>query len=157
VAEHIIRTWTVAATAEVLGRSVLSNEPDTAAQLANIERRLTLLDQAHEAGFVPDEAYRRQQADIEAERAGIESAGRTSLAFRVGIDWTLPDAELNASLLDLIYSIELGSDYRPVGFVLTREPVFDVEEGSPRIAAIEAALAGAERVPGGWRIAWSAT
>ncbi len=86
---------------------------------------------------------------MEAKLDRLSMAVRQHLTFRIGINWTLPPADLNAALSDVIRWIELDpATFRPCALVWTRQLV----TGNGDLDGNVEPDPEAERVDGGWRL-----
>ena len=148
VGEHAILDWAKLATAEVLSRvgighqpvildaegNVVAGEPEAvdvnarAGALRESRRRLV---RVYTNGDISDAEYDRDLADIDRRLDLLANEQRSVNAWHLPFSWECPDgvsenawkADLNVRLRDVLHSIHLNAELRPVAGVWRRRPL----------------------------------
>jgi DNA invertase Pin-like site-specific DNA recombinase len=147
VAEHFILDWTREVFRNVLFEDrTVSAASEVASTIADLAAKRGRVAQAYIDGALDELAYHEQLGSIDATLDNLAQQTRTSLSFRLGIDWRLPDRDLNAQLRELIQVIRLDDSMRPRGMVVLREPTFPHPDDEDEVITNPAAV----REGGGW-------
>jgi hypothetical protein len=160
VPERAVLPWAKAATAFVLGRATegVVRVSDTAqANVALLQEQRRRIVRSYIGGNIEEQEHDTLIEAIDAELLVLQGAQRESATWTFGLDWSLPTADLNARLREVIHSVVLGPDMRPVGIVWTRQPtvipageVLDMAEGDA-IFAVDHPV----RTRDGWYVPYS--
>ena len=123
VPERPVYDWVAAATAAVLAAERLYEEDDdAAATISGLQDRRQRVVTAFVDGNLPEPDYRARLADIDTELGRLQASQHATDTWLVGIDWSQSTAVVNARLHDVLHTVWLGADMRPVGGVWKRRP-----------------------------------
>jgi hypothetical protein len=89
-------------------------------------------------GAVTREAWERVRDEADNVLTRLAGAQRASATWRMTFDWSLPDADLNIRLRDVLHSIRLNGSMRPIGGVWLRRSI--LHDGSSVFALDEATM-----------------
>ena len=155
VPEHVVLAW-AKATAEVMGHGpqfgldgiVRAADTDEATVTRLQEQRRRVVG-AHIRLDIGDEERDTLIAGIDSELDLLQSARQATATWTLGLDWTQPSAAINARLREVLHSVVLGADMRPVAGVWTRQPHIDIQDSPDGLSEPDPA---AKQVAGGWLI-----
>ncbi|MFN8630249.1 MAG: recombinase family protein [Chloroflexota bacterium] len=129
VPEHIVLAWAKAATANVMGHTphlvhegivrVADTDEAAVARLKEQRRRVV---GAHIRLDIGDEERDALLAALDADIEALQGAQRATATWALGIDWGMATGALNARLREVLHSVRLGPDMRPIAGVWLRQP-----------------------------------
>jgi DNA invertase Pin-like site-specific DNA recombinase len=109
IAETRIREWAMRAlAAQFEVRKTVEKDDGTEASITAIEEDRRRLGVLYQTKALSDDEYLAGIARVDAELVRLQASERASVTWRLGLDWTLPEAEVNSRLRDLWSGIRLA-------------------------------------------------
>jgi DNA invertase Pin-like site-specific DNA recombinase len=109
IAETRIRAWAVRELAgQFEARKVIERDDGVEADITALDERKRRIVRAFTDGNLSDADYEAGIAAVDAELVRLQAAERASVTWRLGLDWTLPEADVNSRLRDLWAGIRLA-------------------------------------------------
>jgi DNA invertase Pin-like site-specific DNA recombinase len=113
IAETGVLAWAKRALASQFEiRKVVERDSGFVADVTALEERKRRIVRAFTDGNLSDADYSAGIAAVDAELVRLQAAERASVTWRLGLDWTLPEAEVNSRLRDLWLGIRM--EYVPM-------------------------------------------